>query len=187
MRRIAIAVMTTISGLVLLFSYHTSRNETSTTLAETDLGQASGITPSEEAAAPEPSIEAPSADPTPTGEPSEEPTETPSATTARPTPSATTKKATLTSKTYAGRTVGTEWGPVQVKIVVKNKKIISADVLQVPMENRHDIAINTHAVPILNQAAVAHQSTDFDSVSGATVTSDGYKASLQSAIDKAAL
>jgi uncharacterized protein with FMN-binding domain len=184
MRRIAIAVMTTISGLVLLFSYHTSRNETSTALADTDSGQAAEITPSEEATAGEPTIEAP--DPSPTGEPSTEPTATPGTPTAKPTPSATTK-ATLTTKTYAGRTVGTEWGPVQVKIVVRNKKIISADVLQVPMENGHDIAINTRAVPILNQAVVDHQSADFDSVSGATVTSDGYKASLQSAIDKANL
>jgi hypothetical protein len=33
MRRIAIAVMGTISGLVLLFSYHTSRNEGSVAVA----------------------------------------------------------------------------------------------------------------------------------------------------------
>ena len=33
MRRIAIAIMGTISGLVLLFSYHTSRNEGSVAVA----------------------------------------------------------------------------------------------------------------------------------------------------------
>jgi hypothetical protein len=34
MRRIAIAMMSTISGLVLLFSYHTSRNEAETRLTD---------------------------------------------------------------------------------------------------------------------------------------------------------
>jgi uncharacterized protein with FMN-binding domain len=150
MRRIAIAVMTTISSLALLFSYHTSRNETSTTLAGAGLGGANGGAPSE----------------------------------AAPTPSART---TAAGTTYAGRTVGTQWGPVQVTIVVKNGKIVSADVLQVPMENHHDVVINTEAVPILNQAAVDQQSASFDGVSGATVTSDGYKSSLQSAIDQAHL
>jgi uncharacterized protein with FMN-binding domain len=182
MRRIAIAMMSTISGLVLLFSYHTSRNEAETRL--TDAAADVVESPSAEQPAEEPTAEP--TDPTPSSDaPASGPE--PSAVTKSATPSATVKKATATPKTYSGRTVGTEWGPVQVKIVVKDKKIISADVLQVPMENHHDVAINTEAVPILNRAAVDHQSADFDGVSGATVTSNGYKASLQSAIDKANL
>ncbi|MEU2877925.1 FMN-binding protein, partial [Streptomyces sp. NPDC007070] len=40
------------------------------------------------------------------------------------------------------------------------------------------------AVPKLNQEAVAAQSADIDAVSGATYTSDGYRTSLQSALDR---
>ena len=40
---------------------------------------------------------------------------------------------------------------------------------------------------MLNQEAVQAQSADIDMVSGATVTSEGYLSSLQSAIDKANL
>ena len=39
--------------------------------------------------------------------------------------------------------------------------------------------------PILDANALAAQGTNFDGVSGATVTSNGYKQSLQSAIDAA--
>ena len=40
-------------------------------------------------------------------------------------------------------------------------------------------------MPILNAEAVREQSSDVDLVSGATLTSQGYVQSLQSAIDKA--
>ncbi|WP_347405358.1 ferric reductase-like transmembrane domain-containing protein [Micromonospora sp. WMMD980] len=46
---------------------------------------------------------------------------------------------------------------------------------------------NDYAVPILRQEALTAQSARIDSVSGATVTSDGYRESLQSAIDAAHL
>ena len=45
--------------------------------------------------------------------------------------------------------------------------------------------ISTYAAPLLRQSALAKQSADIDIVSGATYTSDGYKAALQSALDKA--
>ncbi|KOV82028.1 FMN-binding protein, partial [Streptomyces sp. NRRL WC-3723] len=40
------------------------------------------------------------------------------------------------------------------------------------------------AVPRLNQEAVAAGTADIDAVSGATYTSEGYRKSLQSALDK---
>jgi uncharacterized protein with FMN-binding domain len=46
-------------------------------------------------------------------------------------------------------------------------------------------AISGYAVPLLRQSALAKQSADIDIVSGATYTSEGYKAALQSALDKA--
>ncbi|HEY6749435.1 MAG TPA: FMN-binding protein, partial [Mycobacteriales bacterium] len=56
-----------------------------------------------------------------------------------------------------------------------------------PQNNQRDIEINQFAIPQLNQEATAARSATIDTVSGATVTSDGYIQSLQSARDKAGL
>ncbi|GAA2476033.1 hypothetical protein GCM10009858_11810 [Terrabacter carboxydivorans] len=81
----------------------------------------------------------------------------------------------------------TRYGNVQVQITVQGGKITAADVLQVPMNDRHDQMINSSAVPVYNQEAVSAQSAQIDVVSGATYTWDGYTQSLQSAIDQAHL
>jgi uncharacterized protein with FMN-binding domain len=56
-----------------------------------------------------------------------------------------------------------------------------------PSGNGRDQEINSVALPILGQEVVQKQSASIDMVSGATVTSDGYLSSLQSAIDQAHL
>ncbi|KQX62053.1 FMN-binding protein [Angustibacter sp. Root456] len=89
--------------------------------------------------------------------------------------------------TFTGDTVQTRWGPVQVQIIVSGGKITAADVVQVPQDNPRDQEINSYAVPVLNSEVVQAQSAQIDTVSGATVTSDGYLQSLQSAIDAAHL
>ncbi|SCG47244.1 FMN-binding protein [Micromonospora humi] len=89
--------------------------------------------------------------------------------------------------TATGSVAQTRWGPVQVKITVSAGKITDVAAVQVPDGNRRDQEINDYAVPILRQEALAAQSAEIDSVSGATVTSDGYRESLQSAIDAAHL
>ncbi|HET8981470.1 MAG TPA: FMN-binding protein, partial [Pedococcus sp.] len=76
---------------------------------------------------------------------------------------------------------------VQVQITVKNGKITASDVLQVPSGNPRDDEINSYAVPVLNSEVVATQNANIDMISGATVTSDGYIQSLQSALDQAGL
>jgi uncharacterized protein with FMN-binding domain len=90
-------------------------------------------------------------------------------------------------KTYAGSTAQTRWGPVQVTITVDGGKITDVAVPTYPSGNRRDQEINAGALPILRQETLAAQSADIDAVSGATVTSDGYKQSLQSALDAAHL
>ena len=50
--------------------------------------------------------------------------------------------------------------------------------------NREDEQINSYALPVLVQETLDAQSADIDMVSGATVTSDGYLQSLQSALDQ---
>ena len=56
-----------------------------------------------------------------------------------------------------------------------------------PTGNHRDQEINAYAVPALNEAAVMAQSSQVDALSGATVASDRYIQSLQSAIDQANL
>lgn len=76
---------------------------------------------------------------------------------------------------------------MQVQITVKDGKITAADAVEYPSENPRDQQINAYAIPQLNAEVVAAQSASIDAVSGATVTSDGYIESLQSAVDAAHL
>jgi len=70
---------------------------------------------------------------------------------------------------------------------VQGGKITRSKAVQYPQNNDRDVMINNYALPILDQEAVQQQSASIDTISGATVTSDGYLQSLQSAIDQAHL
>ena len=171
MRKIVTAIMGTISGLVLLFSYHTSTNTESATVTG---GADAGNTDDSQSAASTPNAgESATAAPSATAEPSSS--------------STSSSGSSATSGTYTGDAVQTRWGTVQVQITVENGKITSADAIQYPNENRHDQQINAYAIPLLNAEVVDAQSANIDTISGATVTSDGYLQSLQSAIDNAHL
>jgi uncharacterized protein with FMN-binding domain len=104
-----------------------------------------------------------------------------------PTGSAGAASNSSAARTLTGDAADTRFGPVQVKITVKAKKITDISVLQYPSDNPRDQEINSYALPLLNQEALNAQSAEIDAVSGATFTSDGYTRSLQSAIDKAGL
>jgi uncharacterized protein with FMN-binding domain len=89
--------------------------------------------------------------------------------------------------TYKGSVAQTRWGPVQVTITVTNGKITAVAVPTYPTGNGRDREINSYALPVLRQETLAAQNANIDTVSGATVTSDGYKESLQAALDAAHL
>ncbi|MGX4693245.1 FMN-binding protein [Streptomyces sp. JNUCC 63] len=89
------------------------------------------------------------------------------------------------ARTVTGETVRTRWGPVQVRVTLKNNRITEVTALSYPTENPRDREISGYAVPQLRREALAAQSADIDTVSGATYTSDGYRRSLQSALDSA--
>jgi uncharacterized protein with FMN-binding domain len=67
---------------------------------------------------------------------------------------------------------------VQVEVTFEGDKISSVRMLQQPNHPQ-----TTAAVPKLIQETLQAQSADIDSVSGATITSDGYVTSLQAALD----
>ncbi|WP_127507753.1 FMN-binding protein [Actinoplanes solisilvae] len=103
-----------------------------------------------------------------------------------PVPGPTTS-AGPSGKTYTGASVATRWGDVQVAITVAGGKITDVAVPVYPSGNHRDEEINARALPILRSQTLEAQSADVDTVSGATVTSEGYLQSLQSALDAAHL
>ncbi|MEV4262901.1 FMN-binding protein [Kribbella sp. NPDC049584] len=89
------------------------------------------------------------------------------------------------TSTVTGDVAQTQWGPVQVQLTLQGGKITAVSVPQYPNGNHRDAEINEYALPILINETVQAQSSQIDMVSGATVTSDGYIRSLQSALDQA--
>jgi len=94
---------------------------------------------------------------------------------------------TAQTATVTGSSTDTRWGPVQVQITVANGEITDVTVVEYPTGNGKDRQINARALPVLVQETLDAQSADIDMVSGATVTSEGYIGSLQSALDEAGL
>ncbi len=86
-----------------------------------------------------------------------------------------------------GDAVPTQWGEVQVALAVSGGRIAGVTVPVYPHGTPEDVRINAFALPVLVKETLAAQSAHIDAVSGATVTSDGYLTSLQSALDKAGL
>jgi major membrane immunogen (membrane-anchored lipoprotein) len=91
------------------------------------------------------------------------------------------------ARTVTGESVQTRWGPVQVRVTVTDGKVTDVTAVTYPQDNPRDQQINSYALPELRSEALRAQSADIDTVSGATYTSDGYRESLQSALDAAGL
>ena len=180
MRRITLWALSTLTTLVLLFSYHTSTEGAGTTLAASTSAQgpaAAGSSPSGS-----------SSDSTGSGSTSGSSGSSASGSSRSSSSSGSSSPATSSAtETYTGDSVDTRWGPVQVQITVRNGKITASQAVVYPSGNHEDEQINSFALPVLGQEAVQSQSANIDMVSGATVTSGGYLTSLQSAIDKAHL
>jgi uncharacterized protein with FMN-binding domain len=112
------------------------------------------------------------------------PHSTPAPAVAVPAPSGSADAVTGT-RTVTGDSVQTRWGPVQVRITLKSGRLTEVTAVVYPTENPRDQEINSFALPRLRSEALQAQSADIDTVSGATYTSDGYRQSLQSALDSA--
>ena len=169
MRRIVIALVGTVSGLLMLFSYHTSLAGAGTLAVPASTGTATTTVPGPTSGSGSASSGASGSGSAGSGS------------------AGSGSSGSAASGTYTGDTASTQWGPVQVQITVADGKITDATAVQYPSGNGKDQEINAYALPILAQEAVAAQSAQIDHVSGATVTSDGYVQSLQSAIDQANL
>jgi uncharacterized protein with FMN-binding domain len=96
--------------------------------------------------------------------------------------SAATKVAGARSAT--GVAVPNQYGSVQVRVSVKDGRIVSVNAVELPYGDPESAGISDRSAPILAQQAIDVQSADIAGLSGATYTSDGYRQSLQSALDQ---
>ena len=100
---------------------------------------------------------------------------------------ATTAGSTAGARTVTGAVETTPYGPVQVRITVRGGKVVDVTSVQLPQNDGRSVQINAYAAPLLRQEALTAQSAQIDAISGATFTSGGYQASLQSALTQAHL
>jgi uncharacterized protein with FMN-binding domain len=167
MRRITLWMLSTVAVVVLLFSYRTSTS--GPTVAAAAAGaQPPGVVV---AAPSSPTSESPSASANTTGKPKS--------------PTATATATATSTVSVNGSVAQTRWGPVQVQVHIIESKITDVVALVYPSGNGHDQEINSYALPQLRQEVLSAQSAQISGVSGATVTSDGYRESLQAALDAA--
>jgi uncharacterized protein with FMN-binding domain len=87
--------------------------------------------------------------------------------------------------TVNGASASTQYGPVRIRVTIKAGRIVSVKAVEYPASGSRDREISAFALPELEHEAVAAQNAQIDTVSGATFTSDGYRRSLQSALDAA--
>ncbi len=212
MRRVTLAIVSTLAVLVLLFSYRTSLGNagpagtasqaasearvlssappapTTTTAApaggagddpnrittpDTSSSATSTRTPAPQATKATPSTAASTPQPVKT---------TPS--TAVPTPTTPTTTAAKT-ETVQGAEEMTRYGAVQVDVTISGGQITDVQAVQYPTQDPRDQEINAYAIPELRNQVLSAQSANVAGVSGATYTTQGYLASVQSALDAA--
>ncbi len=92
-------------------------------------------------------------------------------------------KATI--KRAVGASVSNPYGNVQVKVTIKGGKLTRVTFLDLPYGDPTSQSISDQVAPVLAQQAISAQSAQISGVAGASFTSEAYRQSLQSALDKA--
>jgi len=104
-----------------------------------------------------------------------------------PTTKATTKppaRGGLRDGTFTGATATYAYGSIRVTITVTDGRVSDVSATY-PTDNPTTRSVNERAIPKLRQEALTAQSANISTVSGASLTSEAYQASLQSALDRA--
>jgi uncharacterized protein with FMN-binding domain len=174
-RRVTLAFVATVAGLVVLLSFKTAGTK------PTDRPVAlSGATPSNDATAGQP---APSSQPSAAAS-----TATPSTPSTPSTSSGT--NAASGPQTVTGSSVRVSegfrtFGFVQVQVTVQKGKILKVQAVNYPNGDPQSAEISQYSIPVLGQEVLKAQGTSIDVVSGATYTTQAYAQSVQAALDKA--
>jgi uncharacterized protein with FMN-binding domain len=165
MRRVVAIVVGTLGGLALLASFHTSATSNLRATAPSTGGRPPATAPPPQGSS--------------TGASGASGTTTSSA------PSTTT--APGARRTVDGPAISTQYGDVQVRVVVQNGRLVDVQALTLPSDRERSARISDFAGPELHDEALQAQSANIDVVSGATYTSEGYAESLQAALDRAGI
>ena len=176
MRRVTTVLLTTIGGIALLASFHTTPGIATRvgTAGRTALRPPAGGTPPKDSTS-TPGTTAPN-------------TSTPGSAPAGSSPPATTPPTASTARrTIVGPVSSNFYGDVQVEIIVKGGQLIDVEALQLPSDRQRSREINSIAGPDLRQEALQAKSANIDVISGATYTSYSYAQSLQAALDQAGI
>jgi uncharacterized protein with FMN-binding domain len=86
---------------------------------------------------------------------------------------------------FIGNAFDGEWGPVQVKVVVRNGDIADVIALEYPIHRERSAEISEWAIPLLAQEVIRAQSAKIDWITQASFTSENYQQSLASALARA--
>lgn len=87
--------------------------------------------------------------------------------------------------TYTGSAADAYYGNVQVQVSIQNGLIADVVFLDYPKDRQTSLQIANYAMPILKSEAITVQSSNVDTVSGATLTSQAFVQSLASALAQA--
>ena len=102
---------------------------------------------------------------------------------ATPEAAATDSGATCnTAEAVTGPSIMTRWGPVQVAATIVDGQLCEVHAVVWPDGDRRSSEISQYAIPELD-AMASEQGVEFDGISGATYTSEGYRESLQQLLD----
>lgn len=100
------------------------------------------------------------------------------------TTSQTTSGPATGTRQIDGPVVATQFGNVQVRVIIRNGKITDVQPLQMPFDRQHSLELSQAAAPILHDEVLQAQSAQIDLLSGATYTTSAYQQSLQAALDQ---
>lgn len=175
MRRTISVLLATVAGLVLLANFHTSpaltsplaAGETTPTTRPADLDRPDGGPPFGRGDLGAPPLSAPTSS-------------VPNAS-----PTTTVAAAAAGERVLDGPVEQNRYGPVQVRVTLSGNRIVDVQALELPTDRSRSYQISLFAGPELRQEALQAQSAQIHTVSGATYTSNGYRQSLQAALDQA--
>jgi uncharacterized protein with FMN-binding domain len=165
MRRAIIATVGTVAALVAVLDY---KSHGAVTAVQVAVPSTSSASPS-----------------SPTAAPATDPSTSSGSSSASTVPATTAPTATSSGGTYTGMEVQYQYGEIEISITIKDGKIAGLTLPVNTAEDPQSASINSQAVPILTKEALAAQGIHFDSVSGATYTSNAFAQAFQSALDKA--
>jgi uncharacterized protein with FMN-binding domain len=86
---------------------------------------------------------------------------------------------------FIGNAADGQWGPVQVKVVIKNGDIADVICLEYPIHRQRSAEISEWALPQLHEEVIKAQSANIEWISQASFTSENYQQSLVSALARA--